>query len=183
MRITRLRIPGSAVAVNSPYLDQRGSFSRFFCMHELAEILGDRKIVQINSSITKTIGAVRGLHFQHPPKAEMKLVRCIKGLVWDVVVDLRHNSPTFLKWHAEELSHENAKMMIIPEGCAHGFQVLSKDAEMLYLHTEFYSPETGGRIRFDDPQLGIKWPLKVTDISEADADGPYLSFGYKGLFL
>lgn len=183
MKITRLEIPGSAVVETVPFLDQRGSFARFYCERELSDILDDRKIVQINASMTKAVGAVRGLHFQHPPKAEMKLVRCIRGLVWDVLLDLRRDSPTFKKWHAEELSPENAKMIIIPEGCAHGFQVLSPDSEMLYLHTEFYSPEAGGRIRFDDPQFGIAWPMEATDLSDADKNEPQLPADYKGLLL
>jgi dTDP-4-dehydrorhamnose 3,5-epimerase len=183
MKIFQLEIPGAAVVETAPFLDQRGSFARHYCQHELNQIIGRRNIVQINASMTKTVGAVRGLHFQHPPKAEMKLVRCIKGRVWDVLVDLRRNSPTFKKWYAEELSPKNAKMMVIPEGCAHGFQVLSPDSEMLYLHTEFYSPEAGGRIRFDDPQLGVQWPLEVTELSEADREEPQLPADYKGLLL
>ncbi len=183
MKISRLEIAGAAVVETTPFLDQRGSFARLCCQRELDEIIGHRKIVQINASMTKAVGAVRGLHFQRPPKAEMKLVRCVRGAVWDVLVDLRRDSPTFKKWHAEELSPGNAKMMVIPEGCAHGFQVLSPDSEMLYLHTEFYSPEFGGRVRFDDPQLRIRWPLEVTELSEADKDGPQLPADYRGLLL
>ena len=183
MKITRLEIPGAAVVEAIPFLDQRGSFARLYCERELSDILGNRKIVQINASMTKTVGAVRGLHFQHSPKAEMKLVRCIRGLVFDVLVDLRRESPTFKKWHAEEMSPENAKMMVIPEGCAHGFQVLFPDSEMLYLHTEFYSPEAGGRIRFDEPQFGITWPLEVTELSDVDKNEPQLPADYKGLLL
>jgi len=183
MKITRLEIPGAAVVNTATFLDQRGSFARLYCEHELREVLGPRKVVQINTSLTKTVGAVRGLHFQHPPKAEMKFVRCIRGLVWDVLVDLRSDSPTFKRWHAEELSPENSKLMVIPEGCAHGFQVLYPNSEMLYLHTEFYIPDLCGRIRFDDPQFGIKWPLPATELSEADKNEPRLSSDYKGLSL
>ena len=183
MKITRLEIPGAAVVEAIPFLDQRGSFSRLYCESELSDILGHRKILQINASMTKTVGAIRGLHFQHSPKAEMKLVRCIRGQVFDVLVDLRRESPTFKKWHAEELSPENAKMMVIPEGCAHGFQVLLPDSEMLYLHTEFYSPEAGDRIRFDEPQFGITWPLEVTDLSDVDKNEPQLPADYEGLLL
>jgi dTDP-4-dehydrorhamnose 3,5-epimerase len=117
-----------------PQIDERGFFTRLFCHNELGELIGARQIVQINQSSTRTVGAVRGLHYQHGPSAEMKLVRCIKGKVWDVAVDLRAGSPTFLYWHAEELSAENAHMMVIPEGFAHGFQVLEEDSELLYLH-------------------------------------------------
>ena len=143
--------------------------------------MGDRRIVQINHSMTRSVGAVRGMHFQHPPHAEMKMVRCLKGRVWDVAVDLRHGSPTFLQWHAVELSPENALMMLIPEGCAHGFQVLEGDAELLYLHTSFYTPESEGGVRYDDPVIGIQWPLAVCDLSLRDQQHPLVNNEFQGL--
>ena len=111
----------------------------------------------------------------------MKLVRCLKGRVWDVAVDLRANSPTFLKWHAEELSPAKAGMMIIPEGFAHGFQVLEPESELLYLHTALYAPDAEGGIRFDDPMLGVKWPIAVTDLSKRDTDHPLIDSNFQGL--
>ncbi|OLU32685.1 dTDP-4-dehydrorhamnose 3,5-epimerase [Pseudomonas sp. PA15(2017)] len=161
--------------------DERGAFTRLFCASELAPLLGERRIVQINQSLTRQAGAVRGLHFQHFPYAEMKLVRCIRGQVWDVVADLRRDSPTFLLWHAEVLSEENRRLLVIPEGCAHGFQVLEEDSEMLYLHTEFYRPEAESGVCHDDPALTIDWPLPVRDLSARDRRHPPITMDFRGL--
>ena len=121
------------------------------------------------------------MHFQKKPHAEMKLIRCLKGRVWDVAVDLRANSPTFLKWHAEELTAENAKLLVIPEGCAHGFQVLEAESQLLYLHTSFYTPEAEGGVIYNDSQLAISWPLSITDLSERDMLLPSISPDSTGL--
>ena len=129
------------------------------------------------------VGAVRGLHFQHPPHAEMKLVRCLKGKVWDVAVDLRAGSSTFMQWHAEEMSPKNSRMLVIPEGCAHGFQVLEKNSELLYLHTSFYAPGFEGGVLFSDPRLNISWPLPVTDLSERDRHHPLIAPDFMGLIV
>jgi len=123
------------------------------------------------------------MHFQHAPHAETKMVRCIKGRVWDVAVDLRRNSPTFLQWHAVELSAENDLMMVIPEGCAHGFQVLEAESELLYLHTACYTPTCEGGVCYDDPLIDIHWPLAVTDISDRDQLHPLLDEHYSGVKL
>jgi dTDP-4-dehydrorhamnose 3,5-epimerase len=163
------------------YFDSRGYFIRQFCAFDLESLIGDRKVLQINQSGTKTVGAVRGLHYQTAPYAEMKLVRCIRGRVWDVVVDLRKNSSTFLKWHAQELNPDKALMMVIPEGCAHGFQTLEADSELLYLHTNIYTPQAEAGLRHDDPKLKIDWPLKVIDLSERDKNHPLLSNEFAGL--
>jgi len=124
MKIVATPISGVFEVETTPFVDHRGAFARLYCEHELAEVIGGRRIVQINHSRTEMAGVVRGLHYQHPPHAEMKLVRCLKGRVWDVAVDLRQGSQTFLKWHAVELSPARANMLVIPEGLAHGFQVL-----------------------------------------------------------
>ena len=174
MKIARIDLPGVMVATGNPHADARGSFERLFCARELAGVLEGRHIVQINHSRTAAVGAIRGLHFQRPPHAEMKLVRCLRGRVWDVAVDLRADSPTFLRWHAEELSPDNHRMLVIPEGCAHGFQVLAPDSELLYLHTAYYTPEAEGGVRHDDPALGIRWPLPVTDLSPRDHSHPLI---------
>jgi dTDP-4-dehydrorhamnose 3,5-epimerase len=139
--------------------------------------------VQINHSRTTATGAVRGLHYQCPPHAEMKLVRCLRGAVWDVAVDLRWNSPTFLRWHAEELTQTNTRMMVIPEGFAHGFQVLKPESELLYLHTSFYTAGAEGGLRHDDPILKISWPLSVTDLSPRDASHPLIDPNFSGIRL
>jgi len=168
MKVTQTALSGVVVVENTPFVDHRGAFARLYCEQELNEIIGARHIVQINHSQTNSIGAVRGMHYQLPPHAEMKLVRCLKGRVWDVAVDLRAGSSTFLQWHAEELGPENTRMLVIPEGCAHGFQVLAADSELLYLHTEFYTPATENGVRHDDPRLAIPWPLPIVDLSERD---------------
>lgn len=181
MNTRATKISGAVVVEGQPYTDHRGAFSRLFCERTLAEVIGERHVVQINHSRTTSLGAVRGLHFQHAPYAEMKMVRCIRGRVWDVVVDLRSNSPTFLHWHAEELSPESSRMLVIPEGCAHGFQALEADSELLYLHTAFYTPAAEGALRYDDARLAIKWPLPVTDLSERDKNHALLSNDFAGL--
>lgn len=161
--------------------DKRGAFARIFCHRDLKFAIGNREIVQANFSITESCGGVRGMHFQYPPHSEMKLVRCIKGRVWDVAVDLRAGSSTFLQWHAEELTPENARMMIIPEGCAHGFQVLEAYSELLYLHTYYYTPEAEGGLAHDDPCVKISWPLSVTDLSARDSSYPLLPSNFSGI--
>ena len=181
MHIRSIGIAGAMVVEGQAHTDHRGAFSRLFCERELAEVISDRHVVQINHSRTNTVGAVRGMHFQHPPHAEMKMVRCVRGRVWDVLVDLRAGSPTFLHWHAEELSPDASRMLVIPEGCAHGFQVLEADSELLYLHTAFYTPASEGALRYDDPQLAIPWPLPVTDLSERDKTHALLSNNFIGL--
>jgi dTDP-4-dehydrorhamnose 3,5-epimerase len=129
------------------------------------------------------VGAARGLHYQHGPHAEMKLVRCLKGKVWDVAADLRAGSSTFLKWHAEELSAENARMMLIPEGFAHGFQVLEEDSKLLYLHTAYYASSAEGGVRPTDPRLSIRWPLAMQDLSDRDRNHPLLTSDFTGLVV
>jgi len=183
VKLATTPIDGLMVAGANRMGDHRGSFARLFCEQELKPALGGRRIVQINQSCTRRVGALRGMHFQYAPHAEMKMVRCLKGRVWDVAVDLRKNSPTFLVWHAVELSAENADMMIIPEGCAHGFQVLEPDSELLYLHTAAYVSSAEGGIRHDDPLLAIKWPIAVTDVSERDKAHPLLNDNFSGVDL
>lgn len=183
MKLQPTPIKGLYVAETSAFQDARGGFARLFCARDLEEAFQGRQIVQSNHSMTAQQGALRGLHFQHPPHAEMKMVRCIKGRVWDIAVDLRRGSDTFLQHFAMELTPENAAMMVIPEGCAHGFQTLEPDSHMLYLHTAFYAPESEGGLRHDDPRLGIRWPLPVTDISARDQAHPYLLPDFEGLSL
>lgn len=181
MKLAATPIPGVYVADTERHLDRRGSFARLFCEHQLAKILGDRRIVQINHSQTGAVGAVRGMHYQRPPHAETKMVRCLRGAVWDVAVDLRPSSPSYLCWHAEELRPETARMMIIPEGCAHGFQVLEPASELLYLHTAFYAAEAEGGVRHDDPALAIPWPLPTTEVSDRDTAYPLIGSGFRGI--
>jgi dTDP-4-dehydrorhamnose 3,5-epimerase len=181
MKIIPTPIAGVVIVQTSPFRDPRGAFYRAFCDGELASILERRTICQVNMSLTEMVGAIRGLHFQYPPDAEIKLIRCLQGRVWDVAVDLRPDSSTFLHWHGVELSPANALMMVIPEGCAHGFQVLTDRSELLYLHTAPYQPQSEGGIRYDDPAIGINLPLAITDLSERDISHPLLSTYFTGV--
>lgn len=167
-------LPGLALIQTAAFEDHRGAFSRVFCGQELAG-LGFGPVAQINHSLTRTCGALRGLHFQRPPLAEAKIIRCLRGRVWDVAVDLRAASPTYLKWHAVELSAAGRLAYFLPRGFAHGFQALEPDCELLYLHDQFYSPEHEGGLRHDDPALAIPWPLPVADLSARDQAHPLLS--------
>jgi dTDP-4-dehydrorhamnose 3,5-epimerase len=181
LRLEETALAGLSVAYTARRSDARGSFGRLFCDHELAVCFGARHVVQINHSRTTHVGAVRGMHYQRAPHAEMKLVRCLRGAVWDVAVDLRQGSATFLRWHAQELSAENDAMLIIPEGFAHGFQVLEEDSELLYLHTAHYAPDAEGGVSCLDPRLQISWPLPVRDLSARDERHPLLASDFTGL--
>lgn len=183
MRIEKLPLSGAALIETEPIADHRGVFARFFCEKELSELIGDRHFVNVNFSRTLKKGAIRGLHFQRPPQAEMKFVRCIRGAVYDVIVDIRRDSPTFLKWFGIELSADNMKMLCVPEGFAHGFQVLEESSEMLYLHSEFYSKEHEGALNYSDPVLAILWPLEITDISERDRNHKTIGDDFQGVIL
>ena len=183
MKFSSGPIEGAFIVETDRLVDHRGAFARLFCEQDLAPILNDRRIVQINYSRTSTVGAVRGLHYQAQPHAEMKLIRCLKGRVWDVMVDLRAGSSTFLHWHAEELSPDTLAMVVIPEGCAHGFQVLEPDSELLYLHTAPYTPGSEGGVAPDDPAVAIAWPLPISDISRRDRQHPLIQPQFSGLAI
>ena len=163
--------------------DHRGFLSRFYCAEEFRAAGIDKPVAQINHTLTRQRGAVRGLHFQHPPHAETKVVSCLKGEILDVAVDLRRDSPTFLHWHGEILSAANRKSLLIPEGYAHGFQTLAEDCELIYLHTSPYHPESEGALNVADPRLNIAWFLPVNDLSERDRNHPFISQNFQGIIL
>jgi dTDP-4-dehydrorhamnose 3,5-epimerase len=181
MMFTPTGLEGSYVVDLTPRRDERGWFARFYCKTEFAAIGHTKEWVQMNHSFTREKGALRGLHYQQPPFREIKVVRCIAGSIFDVIVDLRSSSASFLRSFGVELSAENKRMLYIPEGFAHGFQVLSADTELIYLHSEYYTPGAEGGIRYDDPRLGIAWPLPVTVLSERDASHPLLTDQFKGI--
>jgi dTDP-4-dehydrorhamnose 3,5-epimerase len=183
MDISATTIPDVVMVETNRFSDHRGWFCRSFCVEELGSVLGQRQIVQINISRTEAKGAVRGFHFQYPPHAEMKFIRCLRGCIWDVALDLRQGSPTFLTWHAETLSEKNDRMLVIPEGCAHGFQVLEPGSELLYLHTGSYAPRLEGGVRYNDPVVKVNWPLPAADISQRDASHPLISEHFGGISL
>jgi dTDP-4-dehydrorhamnose 3,5-epimerase len=155
--------------------DHRGYFARAFCAREFAEHGITAQVVQSNLSYSARRGTVRGMHFQYPPAAENKLVRCISGAIVDVVVDLRPESPTYLQHTSVELSTRNHRSIVVPPRFAHGFMSLTDDAEVLYLVSEFYTPAEAGGLRWDDPALGIEWPGPMTTISDQDASWPDLA--------
>jgi len=174
-------IAGLRVLQRKPRGDDRGYLERMFCADELEPLLSGRRIAQINHTFTARRGAIRGLHFQYPPHAETKFVSCLRGEVFDLAVDLRRNSPTFLRWHGEILSADNHKTMLIPEGFAHGFQTLTDDCEMLYLHTAAYHAAAEGGLLPEDPRLAIAWPLPVSGLSSRDARHPLLDDAFAGI--
>ncbi len=154
--------------------DSRGWFSRIYCRDEYATIEPGINWVQFNNSFTYKRGTIRGMHFQYEPYSEVKLVRCIAGRIFDVVIDIRKDSSTYLKWFSAELSAENRMMMYIPGGLAHGFQTLEDNCEVFYAHSSFFNSGYEGAIRYNDPAVGISWPLTVTEISERDKNHPLL---------
>lgn len=164
-----------------PITDSRGFFSRFFCADEFKEIGFTQPIAQMNHTLTKQKGAVRGLHFQLPPYTETKIVTCIQGKVFDVAIDIRKDSPTFLQWHAEILSEDNQMSLYIPDGFAHGFQALTDDCELLYIHSCPHSSEHEGALNLLDEKLKIDWPLKITEISNRDQSHPMISSSFEGI--
>jgi dTDP-4-dehydrorhamnose 3,5-epimerase len=174
-------LAGSYTIGLTPHQDERGWFARFYCKNEFEAIGHTKEWVQMNHSFTHEKGSLRGLHFQQPPYREIKMVRCIAGSVFDVIVDIRKGSSTFLQFFGIELSAANRTMIYIPEGFAHGFQVLEEDSELIYLHSEFYMPGEEGGLRYDDKRLNIPWPLPVTGLSARDAGHPLLTDNFKGI--
>ncbi|MBI5418633.1 MAG: dTDP-4-dehydrorhamnose 3,5-epimerase [Deltaproteobacteria bacterium] len=172
MIFTETALKGAYVIDLQPMEDERGYFARSFCRKEFAQYGLKFDVAQCNVSFNRKKGTLRGMHFQLPPKAEAKLVRCARGSIYDVIVDLRSNSPTYCRWTALELTESNLKMFYIPEGFAHGFQTLSDDTEVFYQMFEFYSPEHASGVRWDDPAFGIRWPLDNPVISRKDRSYP-----------
>ncbi len=183
MKFIQTPLKGAYVIEPELFEDKRGKFERIFCEKEFKEIGHSKTIVQINHSYTKERGALRGMHYQEPPMAETKMVTCLNGSVYDVIIDLRKGSNTFLGWFGETLSSGSRCVMYVPEGFAHGFQALEHDCELLYFHTEFYNPEYERDVRFDDPKIDIKWPLDITEISERDKNHALLSASFEGVLV
>jgi dTDP-4-dehydrorhamnose 3,5-epimerase len=151
-------LPGAVLVELEPRDDERGFFARFFCRREFAEHGLELEVAQANVAFNRRRGTLRGLHYQAPPHEEAKLVRCVRGALHDVVVDLRPGSPTFRQWLAVELTAENGRMLYVPAGFAHGYQTLVDETEALYLHSAFHAPEAERGVRWDDPAFGIDWP-------------------------
>lgn len=176
-------LDGLRLLTRRPIADTRGFFERVFCTEELGGVLAGRAVVQVNRTLSASAGTVRGMHFQRPPHAEMKLVSCLRGRVFDVAVDLRSGSPTYLRWHGVELSGDNHRTLAIPEGFAHGFQTLTDDCELLYFHTSGYCRAAEGGVSPLDPALGIGWPMPIGEMSQRDAARPPMSAANAGIEL
>jgi dTDP-4-dehydrorhamnose 3,5-epimerase len=181
MKFIETKLKGAYSIELNPKIDNRGFFLRAFCKNDFKEIGFNKEIVQINHTQTQKKGAFRGFHFQYPPFAETKIIRCIKGKVLDVFIDLRLNSPTFLKNCMIELSADNFKTVLIPEGFAHGFQVLEDNSEMIYFHTAFYNQESEGALNYLDHKLNITLPIAITEISDRDNNHPFINDIFKGI--
>jgi dTDP-4-dehydrorhamnose 3,5-epimerase len=177
MRFIETALPGAYTVELEERRDERGFFARTFCVREFSELGLTTRISQCNLSFNHLRGTVRGLHYQAEPAAEAKLIRCIAGAIHQVLVDMRPGSPTYLRHVSVELSAENRRAVYLPELFAAGVQTLTDDAEVMYQVSEFHTPETERGLRFDDPVLGITWPLPVATISAKDAAWPYLGDG------
>jgi dTDP-4-dehydrorhamnose 3,5-epimerase len=175
------KLKGAYVISLNQLTDARGGFARTFCKKEFQQIGHKKEFVQMNHSWNKNKGTIRGMHFQIPPFQEIKLIRCIRGSILDVIVDLRKYSPTFLQHITVELSADNKKMIYVPEDFAHGFQALEDDSELIYHHTEYYTPDADRGLRFDDPALNIKWPLPPVMVSEKDKSYKLIDNTFKGI--
>ncbi len=176
-------LKGAYIIEAKPYIDERGLFARTFCKNEFQEIGHDKEFVQFNHSITLKKGTIRGMHYQLPPFSEIKLIRCVRGSVYDVIIDLRNDSPTYLRYTAVELTESNMYSLYIPQGFAHGFQTLEDNTQLIYHHTAFYTPGYEAGIRYNDPEIGISWPLSLTLITEKDLNHPLINKSFKGISI
>ncbi len=181
MIFTETILSGSFVIELTLKGDDRGWFARTYCKKEFSQIGHHMEWVQMNHSFTTNKGAIRGMHFQRPPYGEIKMVRCIAGSVFDVIIDLRKNSLTYLKWFGTILSATNKKMVYIPEGFAHGFQTLADNTELVYHHSQFYEPGVEEGILYNDTAVGIEWPLPVTQLSDRDKLHPIIDSNFKAI--
>lgn len=174
MKFRKTKIKEVYIIEPEPKKDERGCFARIFCQAELEKQDLDFKIVQANHSFTKKKGTIRGIHFQKKPKTEDKIIQCQRGKIYNAVVDLREDSESYLQWLAVELSEDNKKMILVPKGCANGFQALTDNCEILYFMSEFYSPDHASGVRWDDSSLKIPWPIQNPFLSEKDRNWPLI---------
>lgn len=172
MRFIPTELKDAHIIELEPREDNRGFFARVWAKDEFAEHGLVDRVVQMNLSYNRIAGTLRGMHFQHAPYAETKLVRCIRGAIYDVIIDLRPDSPTYKRWIGVKLTAANRLALYVPEGFAHGFQTLEDDTEVFYQVSQYYTPSAEGGVRYDDPAFGIEWPLPVTEMSEKDKRWP-----------
>ena len=181
MTFTELPLKGAFVTEPKIFQDERGLFYRYFCKDEFSAIGHGKEWVQMNHSYTAKKATIRGMHYQLPPFSEIKYLRCIAGKIWDVIVDIREGSPTFLQWYGVELSAENRKGLYIPEGFAHGFETLTDDCELIYHHSALYTAGMEGGLRYNDPRISIAWPLEAVCLSERDKNHPFITTTFQGI--
>jgi dTDP-4-dehydrorhamnose 3,5-epimerase len=172
MKFTQTKIRGVYLIEPEPREDTRGYFARVFAKEELKKVGVDFSIVHINRSLSKEKGVIRGMHYQSPPHQEDKIIQCLQGEIFDVALDLRRDSETYRQWIGEVLSGDNKKMMLIPKGCAHGFQTQKRNTLVEYFVTEYYTPSFERGVKYNDPKFGINWPIKEAVLSEKDANWP-----------
>jgi len=172
MLLHKTRVRGAFLIEPERIRDSRGFFARLFCAHEFAALGLEGKFVQVNNSFSARCGTVRGMHYQLPPAAEVKIVRCIRGALYDAILDLRPDSPTYCRWFGTELTAENRLMMYVPRGCAHAILSLTDDSEALYLTRNSYAAEQERGVRWNDRRFAIEWPIEPTEISAKDATWP-----------
>jgi dTDP-4-dehydrorhamnose 3,5-epimerase len=181
MKYTETPLKGAYIIELEPFRDNRGLFARTFCKRDFQKIGHKKEFVQFNHSVTFQKGTIRGMHYQVPPSSEIKLIRCIRGSVFDVIIDLRYKSSTFLKYFTAELSETNMKMIYVPEGFAHGFQTLEDNSQLIYHHTQFYNPSDERGIRYNDPAININWLLQPINITDKDKNYPLIDNNFKGI--
>jgi dTDP-4-dehydrorhamnose 3,5-epimerase len=174
MHFADANIVGAKIIDPNPQQDNRGRFLRAWCAQEFADHGIDFSPVQANMGYSERKGTVRGMHYQEAPAREAKLVRCTRGSMFDVALDLRPDSPTYGQWYGIELSAQNGRMLYVPEMCAHGYQTLEDGTEMHYMTSAFYTPAAARGVRFDDPAFRIEWPLSIASVSEQDRSWPLL---------
>jgi dTDP-4-dehydrorhamnose 3,5-epimerase len=179
MEFVPTAIPGAFEVRHDVRADERGRFKRQYCEREFAEAGLNTEWLQVNHSVTLGLGSIRGMHFQRPPAAETKLVSCPAGRAFDVAVDLRRGSDTFLKWAAVEIDETTS--FYVPEGCAHGFQALTGEVHLIYMHSACYAPEVEGGLCFDDPAVGIVWPLPPANLSDRDRSFALIDRNFEGV--
>ena len=183
MQLIESSIKGLFIIQLTSFKDERGFFARTFCKDLFLKIGFNEEFVQFNHSFNTLKGTIRGMHYQKPPFAESKLIRCVQGSVYDVAIDLRKNSPTYLQYFGAELSAENLKCILIPKGFAHGFQTLEDNTSLIYHHTNYYTPNTEAGIRYNDPVLNIPWTLPAVSISPKDLIHPLINTNFQALTL
>jgi len=181
MRIEPAPLDGAATIELDLRGDERGFFARMYCEREFAAAGLETRFVQANNSSNAQRGTLRGLHYQLPPDTEVKLVRCIRGALWDVIVDVRPGSPSFGRWFGAELTAQNRRMMYVPRGFAHGFITLTDDSELIYFVSDFYEPKQERGLRWNDPKIAIDWPIAPSVISDKDANWPDFESDWHGV--